>query len=53
MMMIMMTAKLLQLPVAAAAIISDVGRKRCWGHEEVPFSARYSDNKPQTEVNGF
>jgi hypothetical protein len=31
MMMIMMTAKLLQLPVAAAAMISDVGRKRCWG----------------------
>jgi hypothetical protein len=49
----MMMAKLLQLPVAAAAMISDIGRKRCRGHEEVPFSARCSDNKPQTDVKGF
>jgi hypothetical protein len=51
--MMMMIAKLLQLPVAATAMISDVGRKLCRGHEEVPFSARCNDNTPQTDENGF
>jgi hypothetical protein len=52
-MMTMMLAKLLQLPLATAAMISDIGRKHCRGHEEVPFSARCSNNKPQTDGKGF
>jgi hypothetical protein len=51
-MVLMMIIELLKLP-AAVVMISDVDRKRCWKSEEVLFSARCGEKKPQTDVNVF